>query len=124
MSQMQKRILEHAAKSRSKTIGTKEERKIEMNTLPGLSGKFATVLADPPWRFANRTGKVAPEHRRLRRYETMTVDEICALPISAHIEDRSHLYLWVPNALLREGLQVMEAWGFNYKTTLTWYKIR
>ncbi len=54
----------------------------------------------------------------------MTVEEICALPIQAHAADKSHLYLWVPNALLREGLQVMGDWGFTYKTTLTWYKIR
>ena len=40
---------------------------------------FATVLADPPWQFINRTGKVAPEHRRLSRYETMGVDEICTV---------------------------------------------
>ena len=95
-----------------------------MNTLPGIAGKFGTILADPPWRFANRTGKVAPEHRRLRRYPTMTFEEIGAMPVQSHAADRSHLYLWVPNALLREGLQVMEDWGFTYKTTLTWYKIR
>ena len=95
-----------------------------MNTLPGVTGKFGTILADPPWRFSNRTGKVAPEHRRLRRYPTMTLEEICALPATTHAAERSHLYLWVPNALLREGLQVMDQWGFTYKTTLTWYKIR
>ena len=93
-------------------------------TLPGLAGRFATILADPPWRFQNRTGKVAPEHRRLRRYRTMTLDEICALPVAAHAEPRSHLYLWVPNALLEEGLAVMKAWGFRYKTNLVWYKTR
>lgn len=95
-----------------------------MSTLPGVTGTFGTILADPPWRFSNRTGKVAPEHRRLRRYPTMTLDEICALPVPAHAAERSHLYLWVPNALLREGLEVLEGWGFTYKTTLTWYKIR
>ena len=42
--------------------------------------KFGTILADPPWRFANRTGKVAPEHRRLSRYETLSFDEIRAGP--------------------------------------------
>jgi len=95
-----------------------------MTTLPGVSGVYGTILADPPWRFANRTGKVAPEHRRLRRYPTMTLDEICALPVQAHAAERSHLYLWVPNALLREGLFVMESWGFTFKTMLVWYKIR
>lgn len=92
--------------------------------LPGLTGKFATILADPPWRFTNRTGKVAPEHARLRRYPTMSIEEICAMPVAAHAADPSHLYLWVPNALLPWGLRVMEAWGFGYKGNVVWYKVR
>jgi N6-adenosine-specific RNA methylase IME4 len=71
--------------------------------------RFSTILADPPWRFINRTGKMAPEHRRLSRYGTLTVDEIAALPVGQAAPDRAHLYLWVPNALLPEGLRVMEA---------------
>lgn len=86
--------------------------------------KFATVLADPPWQFTNRTGKMAPEHKRLSRYPTMTLPEIKDLPVEAIVEDRAHLYLWVPNALLAEGLQVMEHWGFTYKSNIIWYKIR
>ncbi len=94
------------------------------NGLPGLRGTFATILADPPWRFQNRTGKVAPEHRRLSRYRTMSVEEICRLPVAAHCLEPAHLYLWVPNALLEEGLEVMRSWGFTYKTNLVWYKVR
>ncbi|SDX98983.1 MT-A70 family methyltransferase [Nitrosomonas sp. Nm33] len=86
--------------------------------------KFATVLADPPWQFQNRTGKMAPEHKRLSRYPTMTLQEIKDLPVEAIVKDTAHLYLWVPNALLADGLQVMEHWGFTYKTNLIWYKIR
>lgn len=86
--------------------------------------KFSTVLADPPWRFQNRTGKMAPEHRRLSRYGTMDLNEIMALPVKNVAADVSHLYLWVPNALLPEGLQVMKAWGFDYKTNIVWHKIR
>lgn len=86
--------------------------------------KFATILADPPWQFQNRTGKVAPEHRRLSRYETMTLDDILGLPVRSVSADTSHLYLWVPNALLLEGLKVMEAWGFQYKTNIIWHKVR
>lgn len=86
--------------------------------------KFRTVLADPPWQFQNRTGKVAPEHRRLNRYSTMTLDDIKTLPVAAACEDTAHLYLWVPNALLPEGLAVMAAWGFNYKSNVVWHKIR
>ena len=86
--------------------------------------QFATVMADPPWRFTNRTGKIAPEHKRLARYPTMKLDEICALPVANHLEDRAHCYLWVPNALLPEGLQVLSAWGFQYKSNIIWHKIR
>jgi N6-adenosine-specific RNA methylase IME4 len=85
---------------------------------------FRTLLADPPWRFQNRTGKMAPEHLRLSRYPTMTVDEIAALPIPEVCAEKAHLYLWVPNALLLEGLQVMKSWGFEYKTNLIWFKTR
>lgn len=87
-------------------------------------GHFATILADPPWQFQNRTGKMAPEHRRLLRYPTMEFEEILELPVSQLAAARSHLYLWVPNALLSEGLEVMRRWGFTYKTNLVWYKIR
>lgn len=86
--------------------------------------KFATVMADPPWRFTNRTGKVAPEHKRLARYPTMTLDDICALPVADHLEDTAHCYLWVPNALLPDGLKVLSAWGFTYKSNIIWHKIR
>ena len=92
--------------------------------LPGVSGAFGTILADPPWQFTNRTGKVAPEHWRLRRYPTMTMEEVQALPIAQHAAKQSHLYLWVPNAFLREGLLVLDQWGFSYKTALIWYKVR
>lgn len=86
--------------------------------------RFATILADPPWQFQNRTGKVAPEHKRLSRYGTMTLEEIKDLPVANVATDTAHLYLWVPNALLPEGLEVMRAWGFQYKSNLVWHKIR
>jgi N6-adenosine-specific RNA methylase IME4 len=86
--------------------------------------QFGTILADPPWQFTNRTGKMAPEHKRLSRYSTMTLDEIMELPVSQLTLPQSHLYLWVPNALILEGLEVMKRWGFTYKTNLVWYKIR
>ena len=86
--------------------------------------KYKTIYADPPWQFQNRTGKVAPEHKRLNRYPTMKLEDIMKLPVGDVADEKSHLYLWVPNALLPEGLQVMEAWGFEYKTNLIWEKTR
>ena len=86
--------------------------------------RFGCIMADPPWRFTNRTGKVAPEHKRLSRYPTMTVEDICALPVAEYLEDRAHCYMWVPNALLPDGLKVLDAWGFEYKSNIVWHKIR
>jgi len=87
-------------------------------------GQFRTILADPPWQFTNRTGKMAPEHKRLSRYSTMKIQEIEELPVAQVANAQCHLYLWVPNALILEGLEVMKRWGFTYKTNLVWYKIR
>ena len=102
-----------------------------MNTTPAdellslVNGrKFHTVLADPPWRFTNRTGKMAPEHSRLNRYSTMELPEIKALPVAKIVKEPAHLYLWVPNALLPDGIEVLRAWGFEYKSNIVWHKIR
>ena len=96
-----------------------------IDLLKKANGKsFKTILADPPWQFQNRTGKVAPEHKRLSRYGTMTLDDIKELPVSDVAADTAHLYLWVPNALLPDGIAVMQAWGFQYKSNIVWHKIR
>lgn len=86
--------------------------------------RFACILADPPWQFTNRTGKIAPEHRRLSRYGTMNAEAICALPVREVLAQTAHLYLWIPNALLPVGLDVMARWGFHYKSNIVWHKIR
>ena len=67
---------------------------------------------------------MAPEHKRLSRYTTMTLEEILELPVATIAAEQSHLYLWVPNALLAEGLETMRRWGFTYKSNIVWYKIR
>ncbi len=107
----------------SKTYNMSENNPAE-DLISKVSGPYSTILADPPWQFQNRTGKVAPEHRRLLRYPTMELEEIKQLPVGKIAAAKSHLYLWVPNALLQEGLEVMKHWGFTYKTNIIWYKIR
>ena len=97
---------------------------LQPSPLPRVVGGFSTILADPPWRFANRTGKVAPEHRRLDRYSTMSLDDIKRLPVGDAAAENAHLYLWVPNALLPEGLDVMSSWGFRYVSNIVWAKRR
>ena len=97
---------------------------VEIAPLPKVQGGFKTLLADPPWRFHDRTGKVAPEHRRLDRYSTMSLDDIQSLPVGDIAADSAHLYLWVPNALVPDGLAVMESWGFRYVSNVVWAKRR
>ena len=86
--------------------------------------KYNTIYADPPWQFQNRTGKVAPEHKRLNRYSTMSIEDIKKLPIESIAGDKAQLYLWVPNALIPSGLEVLDAWGFEYKAIFIWEKVR
>ena len=108
-----------------------EESQVLRNTIESLrafakdnpSG-FGSVLLDPPWQFTNRTGKMAPEHRRLHRYSTLKVNELAKLPMGDLVPEAGHIYLWCPNALLGEGLHLLEVWGFTYKTNLVWHKIR
>lgn len=92
--------------------------------LPSIKGGYRTILADPPWQFTNRTGKMAPEHRRLSRYATLSLDDIAAMPVAGITAETAHLYLWVPNALLPDGLRILDAWGFTYKSNIVWHKIR
>lgn len=102
-----------------------EPRSVDEEFRDALDGqRFGCVLADPPWQFQNKTGKVAPEHRRLNRYATLSLSQIQGLPVADATLEPAHLYLWVPNALLPDGLAVMAAWGFTYKSNLIWYKIR
>lgn len=103
----------------------RENARLAASDLIGFGhGSVGTILADPPWQFSNSTGKVAPEHRRLLRYPTMNLEQIMELPIAQVAAPKSHLYMWVPNALIAEGLEVMKRWGFKYKSNIVWYKVR
>ena len=89
-------------------------------------GKYRTILADPPWRYGN-WGKASAWCRpnstvRPMPYETMSVDEICALPVAELAEDDCDLYLWVTQRYMPEGVRVAAAWGFAYRQVLTWCK--
>lgn len=106
----------------TKTVNQKSVSQDFINEIKAVN--YGVILADPPWRFTNRTGKVAPEHKRLNRYDTLSLEEIKEIPVYKVAGDQSHLYLWVPNALIPEGLEVMKAWGFKYKTNIVWHKIR
>ena len=78
---------------------------------------FRTILADPPWDVLQRGGRGAHRH-----YALMTVEEIAALPVGRLANVDAHLWLWVTNATLFAGPAVMDAWGFTYRSCLTWVK--
>lgn len=81
--------------------------------------KYRTILADPPWDINQRGKRGAIQH-----YDLMSLDRIKAMPIADLCEDNSHLYLWVPNGLLQEGLDVVKAWGFTFRSPIYWIKPR
>jgi N6-adenosine-specific RNA methylase IME4 len=78
--------------------------------------EFAAIVIDPPWRYDNVATRGAAEDH----YPTMSLDELAAIELPAAPD--AHLYLWVTNSFLRQGFDLMDEWGFTYKTTLTWCK--
>jgi N6-adenosine-specific RNA methylase IME4 len=85
---------------------------------PLPDGTFRTIVADPPWQYGNKSTRGAAEDH----YATMTMEELASLDVEAKAADEAHLYLWVTNNFLREGFDLLDAWGFDYKTALTWAK--
>lgn len=88
-----------------------------MNTFPDK--KYKTIYADPPWKESGG-GKI--KRGADRHYQLMATKDIKALPVNQIADENCHLYLWVTNNFLKDGLEVMEAWGFRYVTMITWYK--
>src|SRR6266568_5449034 len=79
--------------------------------------RYRTIMADPPWDILQRGHLGADQH-----YPLMTLDQIKALPVADLAEDDAYLWLWVTNGAWRAGYDVMEAWGFTYRSPLTWIK--
>jgi N6-adenosine-specific RNA methylase IME4 len=90
----------------------------DLSVLLGEDAKFHTILADPPWAYSNQGTRAATG----KHYKTMSIDDICSMPILQLTEDAAHLHLWTTNAFLFESKRVMEAWGFEYKSVLIWVK--
>jgi N6-adenosine-specific RNA methylase IME4 len=86
---------------------------------PARAGQYACVMADPPWL---ETGGGEIRRGADRHYALMSTSEIAALPVSSWAAADAHLYLWVTNNFLEDGLRVMKAWGFRYVTKIDWFK--
>lgn len=104
-----------------------------MTIFAELTPPYATIVADPPWphkgsgnevaaKAPTRVGRVVKDHRPQAKYSTLSLADMCALPVEGLAARNAHLYLWVTNSGLADGLAVMEAWGFCYKTAITWVK--
>ena len=92
-----------------------------MQQIPFPDKKYEIIYADPPWmeQGGGRIKRGADRH-----YPLMKTIDIMNLNVKSISCDNAHLYLWVTNNKLPDGLKVMEAWGFNYKTVITWTKDR
>ena len=86
--------------------------------IPFPNKKYSIVYADPPWKYKENWGNGSNEHT----YPTMSFEDICGLPVGSITTSNAHLYLWVTNPFMNEGLQLVEKWGFKYKTIITWVK--
>lgn len=90
----------------------------DLQSLIDSGRKFKTIYADPPWKYGNQGTRAATDNH----YPTLSVDEICELPIGELAEDQAHLHLWTTNAFIFDAKKVIEAWGFEYKSVLVWMK--
>lgn len=81
--------------------------------------KYSTIMADPPWNINQQGKRGAASH-----YDLMTLEDIKNMPVADLCEDNAHLWLWVTNGLIPQGIEVMKAWGFEYRSIFTWIKPR
>jgi len=87
-----------------------------------LEGKYNVFYADPPWIFENNSSSL--RNVADNEYPTMTYDELLKLEITPHVLDDAVLFLWSPSAMIHKALHVIEAWGFEFKTSMVWIKNR
>lgn len=90
----------------------------DLNVLVEQGAKFPTIYADPPWPYSNRAARGAAE----KHYRTMTLNAIRDEPVKSLAAEKAHLHLWTTNPFLRQAFDVMQAWGFGYKSCLVWIK--
>ena len=87
--------------------------------------KFGVIIADPPWKFSDDLKYERMDKTRRgasSMYPTLSLSEICALPVNELAEENALCALWVPSAFLKAGIDVLEGWGFTYKQLWIWGK--
>ena len=92
---------------------------------PPLTGKYRVIYADPPWKY-NDNGVIGNDNygRAERHYPTLSIAQLCELPVKELAESNAVLFLWVTSPLLEESFKVIREWGFIYKTSFVWDKVK
>ncbi len=103
-------------RQKQKKYGSKNYKATPLSALP--TNHYGTIYADPPWPYRNQASRAAA----INHYPTMSIDDICELPVLERVKTQAHLWLWTTNSFLREAFTVIDAWGFEYKSTLVWVK--
>ncbi len=106
----------HQRRRQQKKYGSKRYKARPLSALP--TNHYGTIYADPPWPYSNQATRAAASNH----YPSMSIDEICRLPVSERVKPKSHLWLWTTNSFLREAFIVIDSWGFVFKSTLVWVK--
>lgn len=98
------------------------EAKEKVKSVKPPEGKYRVVYADPPWKYNDKLteGYGAAEHH----YPTMTIEELCLMPVKELLEDSAVLFLWTTSPLLEDSFKIISAWGFKYKTSFIWDKVK
>jgi N6-adenosine-specific RNA methylase IME4/ParB-like chromosome segregation protein Spo0J len=101
----------------------KKERQETIKKVKPITGKYKIIYADPPWKYNDKqdTRKLGGAEKH---YSTMTIDELCNMPINDKAEKDSILFLWVTSPLLEDGFKIINAWGFSYKSSFVWDKVK
>jgi len=86
--------------------------------------KYKLLYGDPPWQYANVTTGRNNASGAASKYKTIPLEDICALPVQDIVDRDAALFLWITTPLLPDGFEVMDAWGFQYKTAIYWRKVR
>ncbi len=103
-------------RQKQKKYGSKKYTATPLSALP--TNHYGTIYADPPWPYSNQATRAAASNH----YPSMSIDEICRLPVLERAKTQSHLWLWTTNSFLREAFSIIDSWGFDYKSTLVWVK--
>ena len=113
------------AGTKTRTQAQREVSRAKVKATAKLpSEKYRIVYADPPWKYGDTRSNINKTTGAEHHYPTMSINELCDLSVADMTESNAVLFLWVTSPLLEECFPVIKAWGFSYKTSFVWDKVR